>query len=344
MAKPQYLHQLFDAHLADLKTIIPNVDNIFICPICLHRFKREAIDNKVLRDGHVWPKDIRAASKSEAIKEQRVLLCDYCNTKAGGHGDAQMGILERVKQGEKSGCLYAERTIEILLAPNEPPIKLNATVTRISDTNFKLNFEKRKDSQLWARNNPEEQQKFKSIKNDDNPVTIIIHSTHELKSGFAEVGWINSAYLFAFYRFGYRYIFHEALNSIRRYILGSFNADKNNPPQLSRSEMLDVHTCDTHYEKEPKLSVAIPLDGTLPLYLFISLLDYHVKLPFHFDKDVLENLISAQILEQGIDLDALANLETPLHVEVVCTKRNVHTCTWDFVLGRPLSEEDVGEG
>ena len=284
MAKPKFLHQLFDAHLADLKSVITHAGEIFICPICLRVFGREAIKEKLLTDGHVWPKPIRKASRSREIKNQRVLLCSNCNHKAGDHGDAQMGTLEKIREGQNTGQLYGERLVEIILPSDNTPIKLNANVTKIGPAKVNLTFESPKGSKQWARNNPAEQERFQSAISANRPMRLAIHPVRQYQPVLAKVGWLTSAYMFAFYRFGFRYIFHERLNQVRRYILDSFETDSNSLSDIPKVDDLDMYVCNSHYESVPKLSVSIPIAGNTPVHLFISLLDYHVRISFHFNR------------------------------------------------------------
>lgn len=90
-------HQLFDNHLVDLRDVCPSVDDIFVCPICLNVFARDDIAADRLSIGHVWPDLFRKESK--VADKQVEILCKLCNNLAGGHGDAQMQLYERVREG-----------------------------------------------------------------------------------------------------------------------------------------------------------------------------------------------------------------------------------------------------
>src|SRR5215213_4901167 len=101
---------LFDKHLADLRQVFPDADEIFVCPICLKIISREAIlkNRELVSLGHVWPDYMRDGSRGGAFS-QSVLLCKDCNSKAGGLGDHAMQ--------EHMKALAGERTARVKLYP-----------------------------------------------------------------------------------------------------------------------------------------------------------------------------------------------------------------------------------
>jgi 5-methylcytosine-specific restriction endonuclease McrA len=107
MAHTNFLEKLFKAHLADLKSVAPNLGDVFICPICLERFTIDAIYNEVVTDGHVWPGYIREKPGSALATSQRILLCKTCNSTSGSRGDKQIQLLEKIKDAEKVASFMA---------------------------------------------------------------------------------------------------------------------------------------------------------------------------------------------------------------------------------------------
>jgi hypothetical protein len=224
MADIEFLKKLFDSHLADLNIVRLQEGNKFICPICFTEYSEEDVGNGNLTDGHVWPDYIREKSKSKVAPLQRVLLCKSCNSTAGSRGDKQMQLREKVKDGVKSGQLYDERQIQIITTPGKTPIKLRAKVN-IQERDViegQITFQTDKGTGQWLRNNPGEQERF-LIATQKDKFALIIEPPHELKSELSPVGWISSAYLLAFYTFGYRYILDASLDIVRDYILKSFD-------------------------------------------------------------------------------------------------------------------------
>jgi len=219
MAKKDLLQKMFDAHLHDLKSVALQDRSTILCPICLEEYSEDDLRNGNLTIGHVWPDYIRAKSKSKVASLQRVLVCKGCNCTAGSRGDKQMQLREKVKDGEKAGQLYGERKIQILKTPGKVPISLQGEVSMFERTpaSARITFLSDARTQQWLRNNPREQERFLREIGQEK-FTIYIGPPHELKSELSMAGWITSAYLFAFYTLGYRYILHPALDNVREYI------------------------------------------------------------------------------------------------------------------------------
>jgi 5-methylcytosine-specific restriction endonuclease McrA len=297
MANGQLRENLFRSHLDDLKDIAPAAQDVFVCPICLRKFSHDDLDKKVLTDGHVWPEEIRSRSGSAIAAEQRVLLCQHCNSMAGTRGDRQMQLREKIKEGHKTGQLYDERRIQLLLSPDERPIHLHAAVTTTTSADklhAQLSFKPATNRTQWARNNPNEQQRFLRWADSGVACSVLIQPHHEHRHDLAKVGWVTSAYLLAFYTFGYRYIFHENLNPIREYILRSFEDTIPERLELPKSVTVGLHECTEHYFTDPEIALVVPLDGNSFVHLQVSILDYHIRLPFHFVQEALQTLVFSQ--------------------------------------------------
>jgi len=128
----QSLEHLFENHITDLREIDPNIGENFICPICMQTYSFEDIKNKKLTRGDVWPKYIRSKSSSKILKKQIVLLCKDCNNRAGQYGDAQMQLIEQMKDGDEEGILYGRRRVQLSQKGNKNPITINV------NTNIRL--------------------------------------------------------------------------------------------------------------------------------------------------------------------------------------------------------------
>src|SRR5664279_5295322 len=107
MGKTEYLLHMFRSHVADLNDVYPGIGEIFVCPICRREFHEEDIYNGNLTDGHIWPVEFR--KKSAKANDLGILLCAECNHSAGGRGDAQMQLLEKIKDESENGNLYGIR-------------------------------------------------------------------------------------------------------------------------------------------------------------------------------------------------------------------------------------------
>jgi hypothetical protein len=330
MSKIQLLKQLFLAHTTDLLDVmsdldvnlVPYVKNRVLCPICLVGYPEDAILDRTLTDGHVWPKDFR--QQSVQARTYRVLLCARCNRTSGSRGDAQMQIFKQVLD-EKSSGNYTGRRVQIAFGPDIRPLSLNASIitTNIGDSpiNAKIHLDP-------SRNDPKEMARFRDLSKGRN-FSIIIPSHEEIKPEVAKVGWLTAAYLMTFRAFGYRYILHSWLNPVRQCILDSFDNDK---PLFPESDVLQIRSCDKHDYEDPVVSVIATPDGTHPVYVQVDFWNFHIRLPFHFSPDVLNTAI-------GLHMPDNFALPTgdgeALGIRVQCTKMNPHECIWDYVIGKP---------
>lgn len=331
--KEDFLEILFRPHSNDLISYDPKCANQFVCPICLRIFSLDDIASGVLSDGHIWPDAIREKSGTEKTILQRVLLCTECNNRAGSRGDKQMQLRELAKDAEKKGELFGERRIQVVRGLAEKPIQLRAQVRIEQKETIKgqivFQFDKVNE---WARNNPKEREKFKAL-GRDNSFSLIVYPFHEMKPYLAEVGWITSAYLLAFYTFGYRYILNKDMNIVRDYISKSFTNAPDPRPELDDFGMQE---CNIHYSQEPEIGLVIPLDGKVGVHLEISLFDCHIRLPFHhFIPSTLSILIQCNE-EISKEMPKLIEKKAKLYISVKCTKMDGHDCLWDYVLGKPI--------
>lgn len=329
--KKEFLEMLFRAHSVDLASLYPDLPDHFVCPICLHVFSHESLQSAALSDGHVWPDAIRRKSGTEKITLQRVLLCTECNNHAGSSGDKQMQLRELAKDAEMKGELYGQRKIEIVRGPAKKPIRLQGKIRmdkkKTNEGQMVFSLDKNKE---WAGNNPKERERFEALGRDKH-FSIIVHPFREMKVNLAEVGWITSAYLLAFYTFGYRYILNKDLDRVRDYIKKSFEDE---PGECPKEGDFGLKECATHNYQEPEIGLMIPLDRETDVHLQISLFDYHIRLPFHHYVPAILSTLIQQNNEISGRLPELIGGDTRLYVPVMCNKMDGHECIWDYVLGK----------
>ncbi len=334
--KEEFLETLFHAHAIDLASVDPRYPDHFVCPICFNVFPHEVIYSGALSDGHVWPEGIREKSGTEKIRHQHVLLCTECNNRAGTSGDKQMQLREAVKDAEKKGELFGDRKVEVIRGPAEKPIRLQAQLRLEQNETIqgKIIFPLDRTGE-WARNNPKEHERFEAL-GRDNPFSMIVYPFHELKPHLAEAGWITSAYLLAFFTFGYRCILNGNLDRVREYILRSFTDMPDQPPKF---DDFGIQECKSHFYQEPVIGLVIPLDGKTGVHLEISLFDYHVRLPFHhYVPQTLWALIQRNE-EISKEIPRLLAEGARLYAPIDCKKMDGHECLWDYVLGKPIPGE-----
>jgi hypothetical protein len=334
MAEIEYLNTLFNSHMSDLRDSEVQREDRFICPICFTEYSEEDLHNANLSDGHVWPEYIRKKSKYAPF--HRVLLCKLCNNRAGSRGDKHMQLREIIRDANKDGQLYGERRIQIIIGPAETPVKLQATVAiqKGDIIQGRIVFQLNQKTGRWLRNNPKEQERFLAATQNDR-FGLLVEPCKEIKPELALVGWITSAYLFAFYSLGYRYILHPSLDIVRSYILESFDTKAGANLAVPKAENFGLIECKQHYFENPKIGLVVPMNEETLIHLEVSFLNYHIKLPFHFVPHILQALIldRADVANQ---LSGLKGSEIRLYSPILCNKSGEHKCVWDYVLGKPI--------
>jgi hypothetical protein len=329
------LKKLFVSHANDLQSVYPAIGDTYVCPICLRKFLFQEIsthlDSEELSVGDVWPKYFR--SRSEKARKQRVLLCKRCNSKAGYHGDYMMQIIAQLSEEKRTGKTYAPRRIRVTSGWQEIA-NLKAFVEQIGEKEVRLSFPKyKKESQQLHFG--KELQKFREYAaqelvnitvyplgggRPDNPFGDLINWP------LAQVGLLTSAYLLAFYTFGYRYILSSELDLTRRILIESFQGENST---LLESEVPRVWECDTHYCNDPEIGLVAPVEDDAPTLLQISILSFHVNLPFpQVPRQLFEMMLEAR--------NKSYSRESPLYISIECSKMDGHDCMWDYILGKPI--------
>jgi hypothetical protein len=326
---------LFENHLADLKDIYPLNKDIFICPICFRQYNYSDIKKEKLTRGDIWPKYIREKSG----KQQIVLLCKDCNSLAGEHGDAQMNMIEQIKDGDEKGELYGKRRIQITKQDGSPLIKINAHVKKDKDTNAITLSWKLNNKEAWDGNDGRMKQTIEGLVGKAEPLSIFIDGNPiketEPRPELAPVGWITSAYLFAFYTFGYRYIFHHTLDPVREYILSSFDKEQHKNLKASYATFGIREYKDKFFET-PTIEIILPFEEEV-IYLQIQLFKYQIKLPFHYSQADFSDFIYSRMPDINERLPELKKSVGHLYFEILNhSKANCPECMLDYILGKPI--------
>lgn len=84
------LENLFEIYSKSLNLIDPKIGESFVCPICLNKFSRNAIDRRSLSLEHVPPKCIGHSIVT--------MTCTECNNSVGNHLQNQMKNYVRKKE------------------------------------------------------------------------------------------------------------------------------------------------------------------------------------------------------------------------------------------------------
>ena len=338
LAKTAYLLQLFRSHVADLNDVAPGAGNIFVCPICLREFTEDDVHSKFLTDGHVWPLGMR--KKSKKASSTAVLLCKDCNNGAGGKGDAQMQLYEKIKDIPESGELYGIRTVEIIENPGEKPIRMRANVHKNDKTQVTLSGILN-EQRRWMGSSPEDQARFEDLVKrsleTQQQFTVTILPPNEYKQNLVGYGWITSAYLMAFYTLGYRYILHRDFDFIRDYILSSFDSKQKETPTLQGSEDFHIITEGKINFPDPEVRISIPMIGDGKVGLEVCFLRYEISLPILLHPNLFYGFKSYCLRQvSGQSLPPASDGDVPyIYSYIHCTKTVEHTCFFDYLLGKP---------
>ena len=335
------LARLFKNHVADLNDIAPNIGELFVCPICMEKYSFEDIKNNKLSRGDVWPKYIRNKSSNNDLKNQIVLLCRDCNSKAGQYGDAQMQVSEQMKDENETGDFQERHRVQLSKREDQNPIFFNVNVKIDKETKALQMSGKLDKAGRWIGNNPQMQQKFINLVGKNEPLSIKIEPTPigktKPKPELASVGWITSAYLFAFYTFGYRYILHDNLVPVREYICSSFEHSKQSELKLKK-DVFGIREYKDKYFDNPELEIIIPLDNKEFVYLQINFLRYQINLPFQFVPSVLSYLIHSGMPDFSTKLSELRKSDSFLYFPINQTKVGGMESIYDYLLGKPIHQ------
>jgi hypothetical protein len=348
MTTEQFLNILFDAHSRDLQEIYKEENDIFVCPICLTGFSREAIHEKILTDGHVWPKHIRA--NSEEAKSMHVLLCADCNHNAGARGDAQMQLSEKIRKDRETGKLGQAK---LLFIRKKDGIQINMNVdsyTYHPETNSATATTKIDKNIRWRNNNPKDQQDFEETYRNNEFADLIILPPNNFKPELIHAGWITSAYLMGFYCLGYRFIFDKSLDPVRKYILNSFDKSlKLNPIQLN-PDNFGIWEQTLNQIRDPELLFVIPFEVGKPVFLQANCLSHGIRIPFRYKNiSVLAQKLYENIPNCERKLDEFRESKKTIYFRISYNKRNGDHSWFDDLLGtpkitcEPLAENNTNE-
>ncbi|NUM48579.1 MAG: hypothetical protein HUU38_28055 [Anaerolineales bacterium] len=333
MSKEESLNNLFNAHVKDLKEVFTEWDEVFICPICMNGFLRDAIKEKTVTDGHVWPKSIRKLS--EKAGNMHVLLCANCNHTAGGRGDAQMQIQEKMRKGKKTGKLYGVRKVQLHRSQDAIPINLNVDVTYHAEDKSITITGRLDRNEKWFDSSPEDQARFKETYERKENVEIVIHPPRNYKPELDPAGWITSAYLMGFYSLGYRFILDSNLDPVREYILNSFDKTIKGPP--AQLNLDDFGYWDQQLERsaDPELLFMLPLEMGKRVYLQVNCLSYVIRLPFRYRPSVLVPILYRDIPDFVARLPAMIERKMNIPFPITSNKLEGQRSWYDDLLGAP---------
>lgn len=266
--------QLFHRFSKDLSRLWPVMAERYVCPVCMTIFERESINLGELTDGHVWPRIIRRQVKN--LDKHRVLLCSHCNSRSGERGDAAIHTHFEIDEAKSEGHLYGTQRIEVVSWKTGEKIEVRGAV---SEREQIITLHR-------GQNNPSELKRFHQIVEEKHNTALLIQNEKPFPQQHLLVGWVTAAYLYAFWKFGYRFILQPQLNVIRQFILDSFKPENkhkrlpapNIPGFMVRAE-IDNSTNNPVDVREPELFLMLPYSSAEVPHIKVNLLNFTVNLP-----------------------------------------------------------------
>jgi hypothetical protein len=337
VAKQEHLHQLFDAHTKDLNEMLTEPQEIIVCPICLGKFRREAISQRKVNDGHVWPKDIRKLSKKAA--HMQVLLCRSCNSRAG-RGDKQMQFYEKVLAGDEAGDLHGARLVELRQQDGDISAELRVNVKMLDNGSMTITG-RLDENRNFKDSSPKDQENFDIIFKAEKKVDFNVSPPRGFQPERVPGALITSAYLTAFYALGYRYILQPGMQKVRDYILLSFDKTVNDLG-IPGDENFLLRRYAKAYFSDPAISIMYPLVNGKKSFVQIQFLAYEIRLPFRYMASVMNSVVESAKNYFGPYFDAMLSAGEELQLQVHCHKGIDHTCSYDYLTGKSLKPETEG--
>jgi len=336
MAKQEHLHKLFDAHTADLNDILIEPKEIIGCPICLRVFFKDAIDQRLVNDGHVWPKDIRKMSKRAG--HMQVVLCQSCNARSSP-ADKQMQLHEKIRTGDQSGNLYGVRLIHVQEEDGDKPLELRVAVRIIDNRTLQVTGRVYKNKRV-RDSNPKDLERLLAISEKRKKVMVTMYGPRDFKPEIVPAAWITSAYLMAFYALGYRYIMQPSMQKVRDYILKSFekSTTKMDAP---KEEDFSLKIYEGEYFADPVVAMIYPPDKDKQAFIQVSFLSYEVRLPFMYEPSAMKVIMDIIENQHGERYKEQVESGKPLFFGIKCTKTVIHNCMFDWIMG--AAGQDISE-
>ena len=217
--KRRYLFDLFSRNL-DLtkKSLInkvpglrfePEIDNGYVCPLCFRLFPVDAIsdsyDNPLTLE-HVPPGILRG--------EERLLTCRQCNNTSGSKLESQ---LKQKLHDQEFVDGIPNSGIDVRFRIDNK-INLAATLYHSGQNTFKIIYDPSP-----KRSHPEHVESWREVRAKVKATGKMPGFTLEVWDRYqprrSEIAWLRIAYLLAFCKFGYQFLFLPNLGRIRHQIM-----------------------------------------------------------------------------------------------------------------------------
>lgn len=220
-----------------------------VCPICTYLFNREGLNKKY--SDHLTLED--APPKSIGGKAI-VLTCKKCNNKAGGEVDNNYRLykaVESIRKKEDTATVNIEIIIKDIL-------KTRGYWTYYKD---------RDQFELRSITNEYNIDKLRQLRNDRTEISFDFKFQQPAQR-LANITLLKAAYLIAFERFGYAYIYNSSLNLIREQI-------RNPAKQLVKNSYVLKPT--NNFEKEGLFIIVRPKELLSLLVVFKTKINRRIE-------------------------------------------------------------------
>ena len=154
----------------------------------------------------------------------------------------------------------------------------------------------------------------------------------------ASVGWITSAYLYAFFCLGYRYIFHKSIFPVREYILRSFEKQFDEKSEHIKLGDYGIREYLNQVYINPEILLVVPVDNKTFVHLEINFKRYNISLPMHFSPSVLRQLIYKEMPDYDKKKSEILDAGGYLYSPIVSSKQDGKDSIYDYLLGKPFPQ------
>jgi hypothetical protein len=207
--KRKQLFELFSRNLGTVKQhprirIEPDLDDRYVCPICMKFFPREALSVSEEYGDYLTLEDVPPKVFGGKV---RTLTCKICNNIAGTELESHLANkldFDEAMQGLKN------TSVDGLFRPSKD-IKLTATIHIVGTTGIYVEYHP-------ERSHPDHVSQFQSMKDSGSIGTFSLEFLGKYKQHRPEVALLRIAYLLAYSFFGYGFLINFNLMKIRHQI------------------------------------------------------------------------------------------------------------------------------
>lgn len=199
-SKSRRLAQLFEAYAANLTVCDPSLKDTFVCPLCLCRFTRDAIESKALTEEHVISRKLGGRLIT--------LTCKGCNSEGGSGLDSNL-INEFLFWDTISGL--GGKSFKGHVKARDSKQDVDIYFSSEGSPKMRLIGDEKRSNPASVR------AIMQAMEKESTEVSFNVNFGFSRQR--ANVAKLRAAYLLMFRYFGYEYILHENVRVVRQQIL-----------------------------------------------------------------------------------------------------------------------------